>query len=145
MNFKILLFHIFLIFCTINIIFGLSFGLIYPQRLFKSQQVETNCTLSLYNINSYKCCIEYCNNTLPFCDDLINNNISGQCLERLLYNNSNINCHIDCGNCSVVNILYTYNDFTQNVLYDCKMNETCVETKINTIIWPCWFDKRNIF
>lgn len=129
------------IFTSLGIIFGLGFGIALPRNL--NAPIKTTCV----NLKAYKsvyhCCNMICNNSLPYCNDLIGSNISGSCCNGT---NCIDVCGIVCGNCiNVINtILYGKNELRTNVTFDCRNNQTCVDYYSADYNITCWYNKKNV-
>lgn len=140
---KIIFTHIIIICIFIGAIFGVSFGITYPEVKYVNNYKGTICTLVNYNTTAYNYCYQICNTTIPDCDILLNQNISGLC-----YNSSNnydryITCYVNCDIYYIVNTLYQYGTYLQLIQTNCQNNQTCIDKIINSQNVTCYYDTTN--
>jgi hypothetical protein len=141
MNRLSILVNFIVIITSLGIIFGLGFGFALPKNL--NAPIKTTCmNLKTYE-NVYHCCNAFCNNSLPFCNDLIRSNISGKCC-----NGTNCIgvCGVVCGNCvNVTNtVLYGKDQLYANVTFDCRNNQTCVDYYSENYNLTCWYNRKDV-
>jgi hypothetical protein len=143
MKIWLILIHLGIICIFIASILGIGFGFIYPSVKEVNKYKETICYLTSYENNTYNYCYQLCNTTIPSCDYLLSNNISGKC-----YNETNeehmkfIQCFIECDQYVMLNITFNYttlnnNTHISNVNYDCQNNLTCLNILSPTV--KCYY------
>lgn len=144
MNKRVLfiLLHILVVIVFIGLIFGISFGIAYANTVYVNNQVQTTCNSIGSQQQPYPCCNTICNHTLPQCSALLTQNITGKCCNNATCPDDNI-CYVLCNNCTKVNITFSYDERSSNVIYDCSNNQTCVNLYSNNYSTICWYDVTN--
>lgn len=120
------------------VILGISLGSINPKIQYNNMYILTNCTINESYELYYECYYKVCNQVLPYCNDLMDKNISGKCCDS--YNCASTNeCLIEWGNCSKVMTIWNYNNNTINTTKYYEPNNYHKKEWVN-----CWFNKNNI-
>ncbi|ARF09611.1 hypothetical protein Indivirus_1_234 [Indivirus ILV1] len=140
---RILIVHLLVICIIIGAILGVSFGIIFPEVNNINNYQQTTCILMNYSLLPYNFCYQICNTTIPNCDLLLNQNISGPC-----YNSSDNydrykSCYVNCDTYYIVNILYNYEIFSQTIEINCGNNQLCINNSINSKSIDCYYNREN--
>ena len=128
-------------------IFGISFGIINPSIHNYANYQETICYRLDYTNITYNHYYKLCNTSIPSCSNILEMNISGQCFndtsdELLKYTQ----CFVDIDVYTIINITFQYTilsneTYIQNVQYDCKNNQTCIQNVPSYI--ACYYEINN--
>lgn len=140
MNKKLILFHLCVILVLLGGIFGVTFGITYPSIIYTNRFTEGNCTMINYTVSNYTFCEQICNTTIPNCTTLLNTNSSGIC-----YNSSDNydiykRCYVDCYVYYLLTTLYSIAGINENIIIDCKNNQTCINQIMFNNYIRCYYD-----
>lgn len=138
----LILIHIVIVSIFIGAIFGIGFGVINNTTRYEI----TTCGIVNYTLYTYNHFYTFCNTTIPSCAYILSKNISGACYNET--NNITTSLHTTCYVLSdvytILNITYQYNIkntqmiLTQNILYDCQNNKTCINNPVQQV--TCYYD-----
>lgn len=121
--------NISLLLAYLAVIFGLSFGIFYQADLYNDQFELTNCNITYYQNNDYRCCGQYLS-----CDVHCQNGDTGdQLIDK-------------CGMCTTIEMVLGYIVYpssqvqTGNVTVNCGMDDTQCVSNHNVQSITCYYN-----